>query len=317
MPERTATVDRASDFHAFPAPSSAPVSSRVAGGAAVFRSDGRRLVSIGPDGELRVWDTTWPRRTSVVTRLRRRRRVVAMAWNPQAANLLATVSIGGSLAVWRVLDDRPLQPVWGVDQSLAAADRVAWLGDGRHLVCTTRYGEVRVWDTAAGVCRARVAGRREACLAMTAGPGDLLRLVFRDGAVDTVRLSGPGVRSAAGSLPPIAAASWSPSGELLGVAGVGGAVGVLDRRLRLVRTADVLAGAPPVLGWADESLLLVADHVAGALTAVNPSGRTRWRTPVARRVTTLSTGGRLIALGGASIVPLIVDADGGEPLFPD
>jgi hypothetical protein len=53
------------------------------------------------------------------------------------------------------------------------------------------------------------------------------------------------------------------------------------------------------------------------LTAVDLSGRTRWRTPVARRLTTLSTGGRLIALGGGSIVPLIVDADGGEPLFPD
>jgi WD40 repeat protein len=294
-----------------------PSPARVVGGAAVFRSDGRRLASIGPDGELRVWDTTWPRRTSVVTRLRRRRRVVAMAWNPQAANLLATVSIGGGLAVWRILDDRPLQPVWGVDQSVAAADRVAWLGDGRHLVCTTRYGEARVWDTAEGVCRARVAGRREACLAMAAGPGGLLRLAFRDGAVATVRLSSPGVLSAAGSLPPIAAASWSPSGELLGVAGVGGAVGVLDRQLRLVCAADVLAGAPPVLGWAGESLLLVADHVAGALTAVELSGRTRWRTPVARRLTTLSTGGRLIALGGGSIVPLIVDADGGEPLFPD
>jgi WD40 repeat protein len=294
-----------------------PSPSRAVGGAAVFRSDGRRLASIGPDGELRVWDTTWPRRTSVVTRLRRRRRVVAMAWNPQAATLLATVSIGGGLAVWRTLDDRPLQPVWAVDQSLAAADRLAWLGDGRHLVCTTRYGEARVWDTAAGVCRARVAGRREACLAMTPGPDDVLRLAFRDGAVATVRLSGPGVRSAAGRLPPIAAASWSPAGALLGVAGVGGAVGVLDRQLRLVCATDVRAGAPPVLGWAGESLLLVADHAAGALTAVDLSGRTRWRTPVARRLTTLSTGGGLIALGGGSIVPLIVDAGGGEPLFPD
>jgi WD40 repeat protein len=294
-----------------------PSPSRAVGGAAVFRSDGRRLASIGPDGELRVWDTTWPRRTSVVTRLRRRRRVVAMAWNPQAANLLATASIGGGLAVWRTLDDRPLQPVWAVDQSLAAADRLAWLGDGRHLVCTTRYGEARVWDTATGVCRARVAGRREACLAMTTGPDDVLRLAFRDGAVATVRLSGPDVRAAAGRLPPIASASWSPAGELLGVAGVGGAVGVLDRQLRLVCATDVRAGAPPVLGWVGESLLLVADHAAGALTAVDLSGRTRWRTPVARRLTTLSTGGGLIALGGGSIVPLIVDADGGEPLFPD
>ena len=294
-----------------------PGPARAVGGAAVFRSDGRRLASIGPDGELRVWDTTWPRRTTVVTRLRRRRRVVAMAWNPRASNLLATVSIGGGLVVWRILDDRPLQPVWGVDQSLAAADRMAWLSDGRHLVCTTRYGEARVWDTTTGVCRARVAGRREACLAMIAGPGDLLRLAFRDGAVGTVRVNGPGVRSAAGSLPPIAAAAWSPSGDLLGVAGVGGAIGVLDRQLRLVCTADVLAGAPPVLGWAGDSLLLVADHVAGALTAVDLSGRTRWRTPVARRLTTLSAGGGLVALGGGSIVPLIVDARGGEPLFPD
>jgi WD40 repeat protein len=294
-----------------------PSPSRVVAGTAVFRSDGRRLASIGPDGELRVWDTTWPRRTSVVTRLRRGRRVLAMAWNPQAANLLATVSIGGGLAVWRILDDRPLQPVWGVDQSLAAADRLSWLGDGRHLVCTTRYGEVRVWDTAAGACRARIPGRREACLATTTGPDDVLRLAFRDGIVATIRLGDSGVRPAVGRLPPIAAASWSPSGDLLGVAGTGGAVGVLDRHLRLICATDVLVGAPPVLGWAGESLLLVADHTAGVLTAVEMSGRTRWRTPVARRLTTLSTGGGLIALGGGSIVPLIVDADGGAPLFPD
>ncbi|HET6534304.1 MAG TPA: WD40 repeat domain-containing protein [Actinoplanes sp.] len=286
-------------------------------GAAVFRSDGRRLASIGPDGELRLWDTTWPRRTSVVTRLRRRRRVLAAAWNPRAANLLAAVSVGGGLAVWRLLDDRPLQLVWAADQSLAAADGVAWLDDGRHLVCTTRYGEARVWDTGTGVCRSRVPGRREACLAMTTGPGDVLTLAFRDGLVTTIRLRENGVRPAAGRVPPIAAAAWSPSGALLGVAAVGGAVGLLDRRLRLICAADVSVGAPPVLGWAGESLLVVADHAAGALTAVETSGRIRWRTPVARRLTTLSAGGELIALGGGSIVPLIVDAGTGEPLFPD
>jgi WD40 repeat protein len=284
---------------------------------AVLRSDGRRLATVGPDGELKVWDTARPRRPVLLTRLRPRRRVVTAAWNPAAANLLATLSAAGGIAVWRIVDDRPPAPVWVVDEPTPGATTLVWLLDGRHLACGNPSGEISVWDADSGLLRARIAGRRDTCLALSAGADDMLRLAFRDGTVAVVRLRVPGGAPVTGTVPPITAASWSASGSSLAVAGETGAIEMLDPRLAVRCVPAATFGARPVLGWAGDRTLLVVDRSTAALTAIDDTGRARWRTPALRPSTSLSVAGDLIALGGCRATPLIVGLDRGDLLTPN
>ena len=154
---------------------------RAAGQVVTFRSDGRRLATVAPDGELRVWDTALSRPPSMLTRIRPRRHIVAAAWNPEAANLLATLSAGGGVSVWRIVDDSPPQPIWTTGTPMTRATTLTWLADGRHLACGTRYGDVSLWDTNWGVCRTVVAGRREPCLTISPTVQGGLLTAFRDG----------------------------------------------------------------------------------------------------------------------------------------
>lgn len=283
----------------------------------VFRSDGRRLATVGPDGELKVWDTVLPRRPSLLTKLRPRRRIVTAAWNPQAANLLATLSAAGGVAVWRIVDDRPPAPVWVVDEPADGATVLVWLPDGRHLACSSPYGDISVWDADSGACRARIPGRRDACLALSAGPADLLRLAFRDGTLSLLRLGSPGGVAATAEVPAITAASWSLSGETLAVAGETGAIEMLDQQLAVLCVPEAVFGTGPVLGWAGDDTLLVVDRSTDRLTAIDGSGRVRWRTPALRPSTCLSVAGDLVALGGRRATPVIVGLQRGDLLTPD
>jgi WD40 repeat protein len=285
------------------------------GQGVTFRSDGRRLVTIAPDGELRVWDTALSRAPSLVTRIRRRPRILAAAWNPEAANLLATLSAGGGLSVWRIVDDSPPEPTWTVGTPMTQATTLTWLADGRHLACGTPYGDVSLWDTNWGVCRAQVTGRGQPCLAISPAAEGGLRMAFRDGLLCLLAVRTTGVAQLIGSLPPITAASWSAAGTRLAVAGETGSIEILDARLDVLCVPDGNFGAGPLLGWADESVLVVADRATNTLAAIDQTGRTRWRIEVPRLPASLSIGGGMIALGGRRSAPFIVDLERGDVLL--
>lgn len=281
---------------------------------ASFRSDGRRLATIGPDGELRVWDTAFSRPPLLLTRIRRRR-IVAAAWNPEAANLLATLSAGGWVSVWRVVDDGPPQPIWTAGTPMTDATTLTWLSDGRHLACGTAFGDVSLWDTNWGVCRTAVAGRREPCLAMSPTLDGGLRIAFRDGLLCLLSARTAGVQLI-GSIPAITAASWSAAGTRLAVAGDTGSIEMLDGRLDVLCVPAENVGVRPVLCWAGESVLIAADRTEDTLVAIDLSGRTLWRTEVPRFPVSLSIAGGMIALGGRRSTPFLIGLERGEPLLP-
>jgi WD40 repeat protein len=282
---------------------------------ATFRSDGRRLATIGPDGELKVWDTALSREPALVTRIRPRRRILAAAWNPEATDLLATLSAGGTVSLWRIVDDRPPRPVWTVDKASAGASMLSWLLDGRHLACAGTDGEISVWDTDWGVCRTRIAGRGVPCLAVAPSLDGGLRMAFRDGLIALLSPHVPGRPLVTGALPAITAASWSATGSRLAVAGETGSMELLDDRLGVLCVPEGSFGLGPVLGWAGESVVVVTDRTAGALAAIDDAGRALWRAEVPRLPTSLSIAGGMIALGGPRTAPYLVGLDRGELLF--
>lgn len=289
---------------------------RPAGQVVSFRADGRRLATIAPDGELRVWDTALSRAPFLLTRIGPRRRIVAAAWNPEAANLLATLSAGGGVSVWRIVDDGPPQPIWTIDTPMTHATTLTWLSDGRHLACGTPYGDTSLWDTSWGVCRTAVTGRSEPCLAISASLDGGLRMAFRDGLLCRLFARTPEVAQLIGSIPAITAAAWSADGTKLAVAGDSGTIEMLDGRLDVLCVPDDSFGVGPVLCWAGESVLVVADRSTSTIAAVDAAGRTLWRTAVPRFPTSVSIAGGMIALSGRRTAPFIIGLDRGDVLLP-
>jgi WD40 repeat protein len=217
--------------------------------------------------------------------------------------------------VWRIVDDSPPQPIWTTGTPMTRATTLTWLADGRHLACGTRYGDVSLWDTNWGVCRTVVAGRREPCLTISPTLQGGLLTAFRDGLLCLLSARTPGL-TLIGSVPPISAASWSPAGSRLALAGETGSIEILDARLDVLCVPDGSFGASPVLCWAGDSALIVTDRTTNTLAAIDPAGRVRWRTEVPRLPTSLSVAGEMIALGGSRSAPIIVGLERGDVLPP-
>src|SRR4051794_41844071 len=78
-----------------------------------FRADGLRLASGSHDRSVIVWDTTDPQRAIMVTEFAHNAPVLSVAFNPAAADLLATGSADGTAAVWRGGGGPPPPPVEG------------------------------------------------------------------------------------------------------------------------------------------------------------------------------------------------------------
>src|SRR4051794_41558447 len=79
-----------------------------------FRADGLRLASGSHDRSVIVWDTTDPQRAVLVTEFGHNAAVLSVAFNPAAADLLATGSADGTAAVWRGVGGPPPAPVEGL-----------------------------------------------------------------------------------------------------------------------------------------------------------------------------------------------------------
>lgn len=272
----------------------------------VFRADGRRLATTGPNGDLKVWDTTEPRQPQLLFRLTRRHRMLAAAWNPTAADLIATLATDASISVWRMVDDRPPQQLVRLPLPSGRGGALTWLPDGQHIAFAGDDGVISLWDLVSGGRDNDVLGDSSACLALHAGPDGELRALHRDG---TIRR--PGARTL--HIQPVAAASWSLPGGLLAVARGHGSLEVRDASLR-TRWGRELATAPLLPAWHGDDAVLAADRSGRTLTALDAAGRRLWQTRLAIVPSALSAAAGVIAVGGHNYAPEIFELERGALL---
>jgi hypothetical protein len=281
-------------------------------GVTTFRSDGLRLATTGPNGDLKLWDTGTPRKPAALVRLGGRHRTIAAAWNPTAADLFATESLDASISVWRTVDGRPPWEILHLPVPNGRFGPIAWLPDGRHLACATSDGVVTVWSIASGASVSRPLGDPSECVALVAAADNTLRGVHRDGTVRRADPQAPPGPVRHPRLPQVTTAAWSPGGRWLATTHGAGTVEVHDEAMAPHWRRELSPSGPALLTWHDTTLI-VADPGLGLLLALDERGRPLWQTPLDREPTSLAAAGGLVAVGGRSFAPYLVDAGTGIP----
>lgn len=233
--------------------------------------------------------------------------MVAAAWNPVAPGVLATLSLDGRVAVWRLRDDAQPEALLAVRSPAPGPACLAWLPGGRYLACAADDGVVSVWSLDDGVRHAQVVGDPSACVALHAAPDDVLHAAYEDGTVRrTSRLLQPG-RPSSQRFPPITAAAWSSTGQKLAVAHPDGFFEVHDEDLYVRWTNQVVSTAPLVLAWHDDRTLIVAERTTRTLTAFDTAGATLWHRQLGPEPAAMSVADDLLAVGGHNFAPIFVD----------
>ncbi|MEU4238262.1 hypothetical protein [Actinoplanes sp. NPDC026619] len=237
-----------------------------------------------------------------------------MAWNPVAADVLATLSIAGRITVWRLRGSSAPEELLSVRSPAAGPAALAWLSDGRFLACAPADGVVSVWSIDTGVRHAQILGRPSACVALHADRNDVLHAAYEDGTIRrTSPLLQPG-RPRSQQFSPITAAAWSSSGRTLAVAHPGGFFEIHDEDLYVRWTGQVATTAPLILAWHDDAALVVAERTTRSLTAFDPAGATLWQRQLSPEPAAMSAADDILAVGCYNYAPLFVDLSDGSLL---
>jgi WD40 repeat protein len=283
-------------------------------GVTSFRSDGRRLATTGPNGDLKLWDTTTPRHPALLMRLTDRYRVTAAAWNPTAADLLATLSTDGNISIWRMVDDRPPDEVLNLPLPYGRSGHLAWLSAGRHIACVSCDGTLSVWDIGSGSRRTETFSDATACLALASGTDDVLRAAYEDGSVRRMLPLKDSGRMRTRRIPPITAAAWSATGHRLAVTPGTGLLEIRDDALQIQWSKGMTTAGTLIFAWHGDSEIVVADRAARQVVALDTDGGTLWEAKLATEPTSLSAANGVVAVGGCHFRPQIIDIKRGTPL---
>lgn len=278
-----------------------------------FRADGRRLASGSHDRSVIVWETSDPVRPVVVTEFAHNAPVLSVAWNPAAADLLATGSADGTAAVWRVVDDRPASMMKLLAGHPGPVTSVAWMPDGQHLICQIAESRAAVWNAFGET----YLGELDDCVRLAVSPYGLVATVGADRLVAVRDLwRDPGrityLPSAA-----VEDCAWSPDGSTLALAGDDGSLELLNPGLLPIRS--VRLGDAPLRGitWTADGSALIAGTYDPALVALDTAGRPQWRRTDARLwPRSLAAAGHTVAAATFGRRPLLLDLTTGAGLDP-
>ncbi|MGW0711850.1 WD40 repeat domain-containing protein [Streptomyces sp. NPDC002643] len=237
-----------------------------------FRADGLRLASASYDGTVIVWDTSTPRRPVLLTRLRHRRLVNSSAWNPVDPALLATASADKTAAVWRVAEDGDSTLVTVLARHTDDINSVAWMPDGRRLICVSEDGRATVWDTATGAFLYEIGSHTAHCMMASVSARGLVATVGEDGLVSVTAPDDdtePVTRRYASS---IEGCSWSHDGTVLAIARDDGTVELLSTELKTLASLQVSRSAARGVEWSADDRTLVIGAYEGGLHFYDRSG---------------------------------------------
>lgn len=272
--------------------------------AMAFRPDASRLAISAPNGELVLWDTAAPAYPERAGRLRMRHGIVAAAWNPAVAIMLATTTSDGTVAVWRLPDDRLPECIarWA-----ASADRprfTGWVAEGRCLFSMAGNGHTAMWDVRTGdrIGQTDISGGRPVVAAHCRGndvvaiTGNGWARLWRPGREpgDWIRLTDSAVRACA----------WSST--LLVIAAGDGRLVCYDPDFRPVAGMRIAQERLSALACSDGGRL-VASFEDGDVIAIDLDGTLRWETSVgAGPARSIAVAGDLIAVAGRSAKPTLL-----------
>jgi WD40 repeat protein len=279
-----------------------------------IRPDGRRLATSSYDGSVIVWDLAEPSAPRQVGMLRHRRLVNAAAWNPVNDDLIATASADKTVVVWRVDSEGEPSIVSVLSRHTDDVNAVAWLPDGRRLVCVSEDGRATLWDGVHGRFLGAVSAHAAHCMAVAVSPAGLIATAGEDGLV-TVQSADPG--SDAGCRfsydCSVEGCAWSPSGRFLAIARDDGRLDIRTASLDLVRSIVVSTSAVRSVGWADEEAALVVGAYDGRVHIItgwtDPGEEPRlwaWHNPRAWP-RSVAVSGTVVAVGSFGSMPHLWD----------
>lgn len=290
-----------------------------------FSPDGALLASTSRDGSVRLWDIAAraerpdfayavPPAPGTATRYW----TTGVAFNPNGAQ----IAIGSTDARIYLLNGRSgaIERVLEGHTGLIAYRGLGFSPDGTLLASASTDGTVRIWNPNTGAERARV--RRPGLQALSIGwSADGARLAISsdtsgevlvwDAATETVTQS---IRLGQGL---VVAMAYSPTGKILGMGGISGAL-----RLRLLDQGQDLTltgGAPTLqyLAFLNETNLVAASDTGG-VTVIDLSQQTQTRTldGLAGRAysVAVSPNGNLIAGGSDSGAIILWEARSGRQI---
>lgn len=121
-----------------------------------FSPNGRRLISGGSDGMVRIWDGRSGQ--PLVALKGHRSRVLAIAWAPDSSSFV-TGGSDGSARLWRSGIGRSPYPLEGHSSEITA---LSFSPDGKKLLSVSRGGDGRLWTVDGGELIHRLSGPRRA-----------------------------------------------------------------------------------------------------------------------------------------------------------
>ncbi|MEX3106708.1 MULTISPECIES: WD40 repeat domain-containing protein [unclassified Streptomyces] len=280
-----------------------------------LRADARRLATASYDGTVIIWDTSTPDDVARLASLKHRRLVNSSAWNPADPGLLATASADKTAAVWHVADDGASSLVTVLARHTDDINSVAWMPDGRRLICVSEDGRATVWDARTGAFLSEIGSHTAHCMMVSVSAQGLVATVGEDGLVS--------VTAPDDGTPPVTrrydssveGCSWSPDGTALAIARDDGTVELLSRTLEPLTSLQVSRSAARSVEWSDDGHTLIVGAYEGGLHFYDRSGR-RLRQIDDARIwpRSVSTAGGLVAAGSFWGAPHLLALDDGREL---
>lgn len=223
--------------------------------AVAFSPDGTRLVSVGMDAQVRIWEV--PGFRAIGALAGHQKCVNSVVFAPDGQRF-ATCSTDGTTRIWSLDGGRSLH-------SLPGQRLPKWSPDGRLLTTLSRPGQVAHWDAHTGepLGGFKVAERRLFSLAFP--PHDDELLVGGGGTIHRVRLhDGTPLGTLKGHGVAVACLALSPDQTLLASTGAEGELRIWDTAgWQALREVPLRAGGVLQVAWlpGGDRIAVSCDHV--------------------------------------------------------
>jgi cytochrome c len=203
--------------------------------AVTLLRDGRAATA-GADGRIAIWT---PGKTEPDAVLQGHSApIVALALSPDGATL-ASASWDHTVRLWPLAGGTP-RVLEGHTQNV---NGVAFAADGRTLISVSYDQSVRIWPLAGTASPIVVTLPTPLNAVAIAGDGEIAA-GGADGRVYFLNLGGAPAGEVAAGPRPVISMAISPDGALVAAAGIGGSVGVIDRKPRALARTLVGPGLP-------------------------------------------------------------------------